>query len=560
MARYNTHTIAIQVPIAQIVKSGHPTIGIYASASRQKVRVLRNDGTIDSRGRFVQVSRLGEPLINEAVIPLGQKDLWNRLDPEDDGQFASLYTNPELARLENLLYGSALTPVDEHGRTDLVAILLTGVPGLNFTGPRKADLLRLNTSIAPTAAVGSGNRLGVLAGDLAGFPNGRRLEDDIVDIELRAIAQGYGSVLHSLLGLPDKSPNNLLGDGVDANDKPFFAHFPYVASAAPGLRRSVTVDRDGSHEELHARGTPLFPNESDDHDAERSNTNAARCSGFSPRSLPDPAAALPHVCDAAAPPRRQDAMSIGPQLGDARRTADLGRRIAAAGSTTWSGACAPSRTTSAQRCCSPTRCCVKHAPPTTAGRRGAPRRCSTERLKDAPAHYDALRMLGRNLSVAAPVPRGARRGAGGRGSCVRPTPWNYGVMGDALLELGDYDQAFDAFDTMATMRPTAAAYARVSYGRELRGDLNGAVEAMRMAGQATTGRIPRRRRGTRRSSASCFSRRKARRGEPRIPPRGVPLPELSARDDRSRQGDGRARRSRRRAGRLPRAIEAHADA
>lgn len=234
VARYNTHSIAIQVPIAQIVKSGHPTIGIYASASRQKVRVLRDDGSTDAHGGFVQVSRLGEPLINEAVIPLGQKDLWNRLDPEDDKQFESLYLNPELARLENLLYGSALKPVDEHNRTDLVAILLTGVPGLNFTGPRKADLLRLNTSIAPTAAAGGGNRLGVLAGDLAGFPNGRRLEDDIVDIELRAIAQGYGSVLNSLLGLPDKSPNNLLGDGVNANDKPFLAQFPYVAAPHQG--------------------------------------------------------------------------------------------------------------------------------------------------------------------------------------------------------------------------------------------------------------------------------------------------------------------------------------
>ena len=229
VARFNTHTIAIQVPIAQIAQKGHPTIGIYASASRQKVRILREDGTADGHGPFVQVSRLGEPLINEAVIPLGRKDFWNRADPEDDAQFESFYTSPEVSRLENLLYGSALTPIDVTNRTDLVAILLTGVPGLNFTGPRKADLLRLNTTIAPTAAVGAGNRLGVLAGDLAGFPNGRRLEDDIVDIELRAFAQGYGPFLHTLLGLPDKSPNNQLADGVDANDKPFLAHFPYVA-------------------------------------------------------------------------------------------------------------------------------------------------------------------------------------------------------------------------------------------------------------------------------------------------------------------------------------------
>ena len=237
VARYNTHSIAIQVPIAQLVRPSHPTIGVYASASRQKLRILRNDGTSDGRGPFVQVSRLGEPLINEAVIPLGQKDFWNRADPEDDAQFERFYLNPEVSRLENALYGTppqghpggALVSIAQTGRTDLVAILLTGVPGLNFTGPRKADLLRLNTGIAPSAAVGAGNRLGVLAGDFAGFPNGRRLEDDIVDIELRAFAQGYGPILHAALGLPDKSPNDLLGDGVDANDKSFLSHFPYVA-------------------------------------------------------------------------------------------------------------------------------------------------------------------------------------------------------------------------------------------------------------------------------------------------------------------------------------------
>ena len=229
VARYNTHTIAIQVPIAQLCRGGQPTIGIYASASRQKIRVLEQDGTPAGHGRFVQVSRLGEPLINEVVIPLGQKDFWNRSDPSDDAQFERFYLNPEVARLENLLYGGVLTPVDVSNRTDLVSILLTGVPGLNFTASRRADLLRLNTSIAPTAAAGAGNRLGVIAGDLAGFPNGRRLEDDVVDIEVRAIAQGYGPVLHSLLGLPDKSPNDQLGDGVNSNDEPFLSRFPYVA-------------------------------------------------------------------------------------------------------------------------------------------------------------------------------------------------------------------------------------------------------------------------------------------------------------------------------------------
>jgi hypothetical protein len=234
VARYNTHTIAIQVPIAQLVQAPRTNIGIYASARRQQVRILRNDGSSDDGGPFVQVSRLGEPLINEAVIPLGQKDRWNRVDPSDDAQFESFYTGPEVSRLENLLYGSALAPITVTGRNDLVAILLTGVPGLNFTGSTKADLLRLNTAIGPTAAVGNGDRLGVLSGDLAGFPNGRRLEDDIVDIDLRAFAEGYGTFLNGLLHLPNKSPNNILGDGVDSNDKPFLDHFPYVATPHQG--------------------------------------------------------------------------------------------------------------------------------------------------------------------------------------------------------------------------------------------------------------------------------------------------------------------------------------
>jgi hypothetical protein len=239
VARYSVHTIAIQVPIDQVVKIPNKIIGIYASASRSKVRILDKDGTIKSGDGFVQVSRLGEPLINEVVIPLGQKDLWNRSDPADDEQFVQLYRSPEVARLENALYGSVLMPISENNRDDLVAILLTGVQvspsfNLNFTGPTKADLLRLNTSIAPTAPAGRGNRLGVLAGDLAGFPNGRRLEDDVVDIDLRAFAEGYGPILHALLGLPDKTPNDQLGDGVDANDRQFLDHFPYVAPPRAG--------------------------------------------------------------------------------------------------------------------------------------------------------------------------------------------------------------------------------------------------------------------------------------------------------------------------------------
>jgi Domain of unknown function (DUF4331) len=233
VAGYNTHSIAIQVPIEQLVKIPNTTIGVYASAERQKIRILRPDGTSDSQGPWVQVSRLANPLINEVVIPIGKKDQWNRSDPADDGQFASSYTSPEVPALVNLLY-PALPDIATTGRNDLVSVLLTGVPGLNFTGDTKADLLRLNTSIAPSGPVGTGNRLGVLAGEFAGFPNGRRLEDDVTDIELRALACGYGDILQQALGLCNLSPNNVLGDGVDTNEKPFLQTFPYLATPHQG--------------------------------------------------------------------------------------------------------------------------------------------------------------------------------------------------------------------------------------------------------------------------------------------------------------------------------------
>lgn len=241
---FNTHSIVLQVPIKRLTRDHHKhaaddpkaVIGVYATAARRQVRILQGNGKVLNEAKWVQVSRLGQPLINEAVIPRGKKDLWNSSDPADDSQFLGFYRSPEVTKLENGLY-DALDNATETNRDDLVAILLTGVPGLNFTGPTKADLLRLNTGIAPTAAVGDGDRLGVLAGDLAGYPNGRRLEDDIVDIDLRAFAEGYGTFLNGLLGLPNRSPNNVLGDGVDANDRTFFVDFPYVAAPFQGYEQ-----------------------------------------------------------------------------------------------------------------------------------------------------------------------------------------------------------------------------------------------------------------------------------------------------------------------------------
>ena len=233
---YNTHTIAIQVPKSDLLKApaADGTIGIYASASRRKISVLRGDGTIDTTGPFVQVSRLGNPLVNEVLIPLGKKDLWNASEPRNDANFLASYTNPELAGLVNLLF-PVLPDTPTMNRADLVAVLLTGVPGLNFTGDRKADLLRLNTAIAPTA---NPNPLGALAGDFQGFPNGRRLADDVTDIEVRAVACGYGPILAAALGLCNLAPNNVVGDGVDANENVFLNQFPYVAAPNRGYEHT----------------------------------------------------------------------------------------------------------------------------------------------------------------------------------------------------------------------------------------------------------------------------------------------------------------------------------
>src|SRR5262245_45435453 len=239
---YNTHTIAIQVPKTDLLAApaADGIIGIYASASRQRIRILRGDGSFDAEGPWVQVSRLGNPLVNEVVIPVGKKDYWNASAPSDDSQFLDNYRSPELAGLIKLLYPVVPAGTPATGRDDLVAVLLTGVKlkdgtPFTFTGDRKADLLRLNTAVPSTA---SPNPLGVLAGDLQGFPNGRRLADDVTDIELRAVGCGYGSVLEGLLGLCNFSPNNVVGDGVDANENAFGTTFPYVAAPNRGYEQT----------------------------------------------------------------------------------------------------------------------------------------------------------------------------------------------------------------------------------------------------------------------------------------------------------------------------------
>jgi Domain of unknown function (DUF4331) len=213
-AGYAVHTIGIQVPIADL-RAKNGTIGVWASVDRRQV-TTRGGSTRDS-GPWVQVNRLGNPLVNEVIIPTGMKDRWNARQPWNDSVYRQFYTQPILAAVINQLYK---LEVPTTGRDDLVAVLLTGVPKLNYTGPKLADVLRLNLTIPVTA---SPKRLGVLAGDNQGWPNGRRLGDDVIDTAEQAVA-GF------LKG--KKVP---LGDGVDADDQKLLGSFPYVADPQSGF-------------------------------------------------------------------------------------------------------------------------------------------------------------------------------------------------------------------------------------------------------------------------------------------------------------------------------------
>jgi hypothetical protein len=243
LSGFNVNTIAIQAPISDVTRDGAPVsapdaanavIGIWAGANRQSTSVLNNLGSPDISGDWVQVSRLGNPLINEVIIPLGQKDEWNASQPADDSNYANRYLNPELAAIINTIYPT-LPDARTSDRSDLVLILGQGVPGLNATntGDTLYDMLRLNLGVPPSA---NPSRLGVLDGDLAGYPNGRRTWDDVVDISLRVVADGFGSFLEENFGLPNLSPNNMVGDGCDANDKAFLNQFPYLAQPHQGYR------------------------------------------------------------------------------------------------------------------------------------------------------------------------------------------------------------------------------------------------------------------------------------------------------------------------------------
>ena len=259
---FNVHTIALQVPKDDLTSKGAtPTdpldpksvIGVWASASRRKATVRDVDDDDDEKdeeenpvrhaGPWVQVSRLANPLINEVIIPLGKKDVWNSSHPKRDARFVRYYNTPELAQLLPVLYPGVfpnLAALNASGapRADLVAILLTGIPsGLipgfqNSTGATLADMLRLNVAIPPA---GAPNPLGLIGGDPAGFPNGRRVFDDTVAIELRAVA----GAVYPLID-PSFTPDGaaaLLTDGT-SNDTPYLSAFPYLGHPHEGYEHS----------------------------------------------------------------------------------------------------------------------------------------------------------------------------------------------------------------------------------------------------------------------------------------------------------------------------------
>jgi hypothetical protein len=248
---FSVHSIAIQVPIKSLTVDGsRPTnvednravLGVWTSASRRKGTIRDDDGQHDA-GPFTQVSRLGNPLFNEVIVPMIDKDRWNRLSPDQDAQFTKYVARPELAQLLPVLYPGVfpnLATLNNTDRADLVAILLTGIPSgiipgfQNYSGETYADLLRLNVAVPPSATP---NPFGILGGDLAGFPNGRRVSDDIVAIELRAVAGATYPLVN-----PAYTPDGAAGILADGTTAPaFLPTFPYLNHPKSGYN-TVPLD------------------------------------------------------------------------------------------------------------------------------------------------------------------------------------------------------------------------------------------------------------------------------------------------------------------------------
>ena len=246
---FNVHTIALQVPISEISRNGNvPTnpmspgavIGVWATAARRKSRIWNAEqGRYVGTGPWKQVSRLGNPLVNEVLIPMAEKDEWNALPPYKDSRFAKYVNRPELAGLLPVLYPGVFPNLAAYNkpRADLNAILHTGIPAgvvpgfQNFTGPTQADMLRLNMAIPPSK---NPHKLGLVAGDPAGFPNGRRIDDDVVTIELRAVA-GLTIPLVDPSFTPDGAAS-AIEDGTTNSNSPVLTSFPYLGHPGGGYQ------------------------------------------------------------------------------------------------------------------------------------------------------------------------------------------------------------------------------------------------------------------------------------------------------------------------------------
>ncbi len=235
---FNINTIAIEVPISSVTGNANGIIGAYASTSRSKVRVLRDAQQKDpiESGPQVQVSRMANPFVNELIIGTDSKDRWNTTDPTAEAQFLDFYLNSRLATLINIRFG---TNIPTTNRTDLVNVLLkyptqpqSGTCGRSDC----AELLRLNLGVAPTAPAHQ-RRLSVLAGDPAGWPNGRRPNDDVTDIALRVVAGALIGTPEGKLALGDGVNFNIGAQGSNLTANGIYTVFPYLPTPHDGRNR-----------------------------------------------------------------------------------------------------------------------------------------------------------------------------------------------------------------------------------------------------------------------------------------------------------------------------------
>ncbi len=239
---YAVNHIAVEVPVRLLTRTGTvlpatspaATIGVWATTSRRALTIRRSPDPALNLGDWRQVQRMGNPLINELLVGIGSKDRFSMDQPRNDSQFQNFFLDPPIVRIVEALYGGALS-VPDAPRNDLLPLVTYAAPiAAAGTPPGPvADLLRLNTGVEPTPP-GQASRLGLLAGDGAGFPNGRRVFDDVTDITLRV---GVGGVLAAPFPGFNPDINGRLGDGVNVNDAPYLDRFPYVALAPDGRNR-----------------------------------------------------------------------------------------------------------------------------------------------------------------------------------------------------------------------------------------------------------------------------------------------------------------------------------